>query len=422
MSGGQKAYSLLLLNQKRFREAEESLRQVLAQDPQDALAHALLSSALSGQDKYVEALSEAQQAIRLAPNVAHSHYTLALALIGAKRLDEAVRATQEALRLDPVDPEYYYLLSLIHLQKADLLRALDAAEQGLRHDPQHEGCNNTRAMVLIRLGREKEAGKTLASTLARNPENAMTHANQGMALLQAAQPEQAMQHFREALRLDPNLKWARRGIIVAMKARNPIYMIILNYIFWMSRLKPAQQWMVVVGLFFLGQFTLRTARSNPELAPVLYPFLALYMIFAMMTWIADDLFNLVLRLDRFGRQVLFREQIVATNGLAVCLLVAPLLAGAGLLSSGDQREALLIAAAQSLAMLMPVAGVFKAKTSEDRGILILYAAGLVVLILVDLLLALSGQQGRQALGMFVLGWVGYTWIGNYLIGRRQSPD
>ena len=39
------------------------------------------------------------------------------------------------------------------------------------------------------------------------------------ALIEQGEHEQAMEHFREALRLNPQLDWARQGIVEAMKAR-----------------------------------------------------------------------------------------------------------------------------------------------------------------------------------------------------------
>ena len=66
-------------------------------------------------------------------------------------------------------------------------------------------------MALVRLGRRDEAGATLEAALARDPENAVTHANQGWARLHAGDFRGALEHFREALRLNPSLEWARAG-------------------------------------------------------------------------------------------------------------------------------------------------------------------------------------------------------------------
>ena len=90
-------------------------------------------------------------------------------------------------------------------------------------------------MALVQLGRKDEAQQTLGSALANDPENALTHANQGWALLHRGDHAKALEHFREALRIDPELDWARAGIVEALKARHLIYRVMLRFFLWMGR-------------------------------------------------------------------------------------------------------------------------------------------------------------------------------------------
>ncbi len=66
-------------------------------------------------------------------------------------------------------------------------------------------------MALVKLGRKAEAGADDRAALLRDPENALTHANQGWALLEQGDHGKALEHFREALRIDPEIEWARAG-------------------------------------------------------------------------------------------------------------------------------------------------------------------------------------------------------------------
>src|SRR5262249_17996730 len=187
-------------------------------------------------------------------------------------------------------------------------------EGGLALDPEHVGCTNLRAMALVKLGRNAEAGAALADTLANDPENAFSHANQGWALLHQGQPRQALEHFREALRLEPGLEFARAGILEAIKARNPVYGLMLRYFLWMGRLRRGAHWAVILGLYFVFNCVLgNMADANPAWRPWVMPLQVAYIAFVVLTWIAEPLFNLLLRLDRFGRHALTREEIVATN-------------------------------------------------------------------------------------------------------------
>ncbi len=137
-------------------------------------------------------------------------------------------AAREAVRLDPEDADYYALLASIRVQQRQWADALHNAELGLAVAPDHVACANLKAMALVNLGRRQEADATIQTTLAKEPENAATHANQGWALLHMGDHKAAMEHFREALRLNPNMEWARQGILEALRARNPIYRILLK--------------------------------------------------------------------------------------------------------------------------------------------------------------------------------------------------
>src|SRR5262249_19742642 len=156
-------------------------------------------------------------------------------------------------------------------------------------------CNNLRAMALVKLGRPAEAGATIDAALARDPENALSHANQGWAYLERNEPAKALEHFREALRLDPTSAWARMGVLSALKARNPVYRVMLQFFLWTAKLSRQAQWALLLS-FILGQSLLRSiGQSYPALAPVVYPIGLAIFGFLVMTWIADPLFNLLLR-------------------------------------------------------------------------------------------------------------------------------
>src|SRR5262249_45363590 len=105
---------------------------------------------------------------------------------------------------------------------------------------------------------------------------------------------------------DPTLEFARYGIVEALKSKNLIYALFLRYFLWMGRLSSQVQWAIVLGGFFGYQLLAGVARRNPNLSPWLVPILVAYAVFALMTWIAAPLFNLLLRLDRYGRYALSR--------------------------------------------------------------------------------------------------------------------
>jgi tetratricopeptide (TPR) repeat protein len=313
---------IVLFNQNRHDLADREFRQELAESPDNALAHAFLALCLTEQDRKDEARREADEAIRLDPGIAFCHYVLGRVLCGQDRLKDAEAAVQEAIRLDPDDADYLGLLSSIEIGRSRWEAALAAADRGLALDPEHNTCINLRALALVQLGRKAEAEQTLGSALANDPENALTHANQGWALLHRSDHRRALEHFREALRIDPELEWARSGIVEALKARYLIYRLMLRFFLWMGRQTRLAQWVVILGFVFGRQILASVARANPALAPFVIPILVLSFAFLMLTWISSPLFNLALRFNRFGRLALSREQRIASSWIGGCFLLA----------------------------------------------------------------------------------------------------
>lgn len=421
----------VLFHQHKFDLAEEELRRDLALDPQSAHSHAMLALCLSARRQYQEATREAQQAIGLAPDYAYSHFVHARVLIDRNRLTEAEQAILEAINLDPANADFFATLSDVYLQRREWAKALSAAEEGLYFDPEHPDCNNLRAVALVKLNRRDEAGWTIDATLARDPENAVTHANQGWALLEQRQTEKAMEHFREALRLNPDLDWARAGIVEALKSRNFIYRIFLMYFFWMSKMSAAMQWGVILGGYFLIRFLSRFMNDRPETTPFILPIIILYIVFVLLTWIAQPLFNLLLRLNRFGRHALSRQQIVASNWVGACLLLVllsllgwlgmlilqfitgphPLLEAFGLLC--------LITAGMFGLLVIPLSAVFNCTPGWPRQIMAVYTAGLALVGVFGLLLLFTGSEAVYTIvTVFLLGAFLSAFLANALVFAR----
>ena len=410
--------ALVLMEQGRPELAEGELRQALQHDPYDPVLHAWLSLCLHDLKRPAEALAEAREAVTLGPDLGLSHYALALALDGSGRADEAERAIGAALDLEPDDPDYLAVLAALHARRGRWDRALAAADAGLETDPEHAACANLRAQALVHLGRRDEASATLGAALSRDPENAHTHANQGWALLHRGEPRRALEHFREALRLNPHSEWARAGLVEAMKARNPVYAALLGYFLWMQRLPVGTRWIVILGGLFGFRLLSRVLRAQPGLEPVALAVAVVYLGFVLVSWTADQLFNLVLFLDPVGRHALSREQRIGAALLGVPLAAALGMAAAGFATGSDT---LLVGAGLSAGLMVPLAGTLRA---EGKGRLVLgvisacVAALLVAAGIAAWTSALGGMDTASGLvGVALLTIAASSWIGNFVTLR-----
>jgi tetratricopeptide (TPR) repeat protein len=413
--------ALLLYEQSRYDLAVPEFRQVLAQDPDHAMAHAFLSLCFAQTEQFKDATEEAQAAVRLAPDMGLGYCALAQAWFHRNYLREAEDAIHEAIRLEPDDPNYYSVLASIHLHNSKWQEALNAAEQGLQCDAEHVNCTNLRAVAMVKLGRKKEAGLTIGSALAKNPEDSFTHANQGWTYLERADYAKALEHFRESLRLDPTNEWARQGIVEALKAKNPVYGLMLRYFLWMAKLPPKTQWMFILGFYFGRKVLGAISEQNPSLRPIILPILILSGAFVIMTWIADPLFNTFLRFNRFGRLALSREQTVASNLIGGAVVLS-LLCFAGIFIFRDGR--FVLAGILTGLMVLPFCGIFKCHIGWPRftmmavsGLLALVAAAALYLTFTEPKMS-ENPASAGLIGFFLMG-IFFSTIGiNFLVRAR----
>jgi Flp pilus assembly protein TadD len=333
-----------------------SARQVLASDPDDPSAHALLALGLSHLDQPREAVEAGRRAVALDPGMAFAHYAHGHALLEEDDTAGAERAAREALRLQP-GPDEYGLLAYVHSRQLRWMDALAAAERGLEEDPGNEGCRNFRALALTGLGRTTEAAAAVHESLGADPDNAYQHANRGWLLLHTSNTEGALDSFQTALRLDPAMEWARLGIVEAMKARNPVYRLLLWYALWRQTASKGTEMILIFVLAFVSNYAYGTFQQDPSRWPVVVPLGVMCGIFFFGPWFREPLSNLFLRVNPAGRLALTRVESAAATLVGVCLALA---GASALLFAATRWTVSLVFGAVCLMMLVPIGGAAKA--------------------------------------------------------------
>src|SRR5579883_3444342 len=307
-----------------------------------------------------------------------AHLDRAYLLYHQSRYDLAEKELRPALAADPDDAPAHALLALCLVNQKKLDPATEEAERAVACGPGLPATHFALATVRYFRRHYPDAGAAVEGALARDPDDAFTHANRGWAYLHEGDPKNALDHFREALRLDPELEYARGGMIEAMKARYWVYRQILGYFLWMSRLSPRARWGVILGLVAGQQVLARAGEANPGLAPFVEPILIAYLGFAVTTWTAIPLSNFFLRLNRFGRLALSRDQRVASNWVAGCLTVA--LAGLTFWALGPREYDFVgfPTAMTFLIMVLPLSATFGCAPGWPRRVMGVYTAGMFV--------------------------------------------
>jgi tetratricopeptide (TPR) repeat protein len=413
------ARARLLLAQSRPADAERETVLALAEQPDDPGALAMLALSRVDLQKNAEALAAARAAVGLAPDDPYFHYVHGFVLHRLDQNDEAYEAAHEALRLAPDEADYFSLLAGIELSRRNWSLALAASEQALALNPEHVNAANLRAMALVRLGRKEEATLTVDHALHRAPENAFSHANQGWNCLHRNDPRRAQDHFREALRLDPTLDYAREGMLEALKARNPVYRAMLAYFLWIGALSGKLQWAFIIGIFFGGRIIGEAAHSQRQLGWILWPLLGLFYAFVYLSWTAMPMFNLLLRFDRFGRHILSRDQRVGSNWFGAFFLAALAMLGWWFAISRTDDLPLLLAIQLAVVSLC-IAATF-GRAGKARQILGLATVAIALIGFCEagaiLLWGDESKAGSALATAFIVGFVGFQVLANTVRGK-----
>lgn len=390
----------ILLSQRRYEQAETEFRRSLADDPDDPFAHVLLAESLLGQNKVADATSEAQRAIGLAPEFDVGHATLARSLAQRNRYEEALNAINQAVALRPSDADNRAIKAAILTKMHRSADALEEITAALTSDAEHPIALTMKPQILQSLGRLGEAEAATRETMRQRADDADSHLARGWVLLEQGQPKEARTHFRDALRLDPNSDAARAGLVESIKSTNFLYRWFLAYSFRMSRLSPRASMGLMIGLYLLVRVLNGMAVTYPAMAPWVAPIVGLYICFAVVTWIAVPLSNLLLRLHPDGRLALSSDQKRGSELLLLCLSAVAISIGLGL-ATGD--GAWFFRAVMFLILALPVSAIMSTPHGWPRQIMFAMCGGLAAIILVGLVSPTIEQRAVPILPYLLLG-------------------
>lgn len=407
--------ALLLLEQGRSHDAAAEARRALALEPNHAMALGILATCNLMAKEFAKGLELARQAV--ANDAEHPWLLLVLARAQFYTYDvpAAKETLQTGLQNMPDYAPFWALLGEIEMYGEQWAKALEAADQGLQFDPSDVDLINLRSRALVKLNRTGEAAETLAHALNQAPEDPYSHANKGWVMVEQGRFDDAIASFREALRLNPNLEHARTGLKEAIKGKNPLYRMVLNYFLWMGKMQSGTQWLIIIGIYLGGRVLRRMSDMGGIAGVIGMALLALYVIFVYSTWIARPIGDLFLRLHPVGKLALDDDEIKATNWTGGLLGLTIVLFLASAFAKSDQDSPLTLAALLCLTMLIPVGGLFSVpEGTTSRRNLTWYAMGLAACAVLGLTLF------PMCLLVYGIGLFTYGWVANYVTERESK--
>ena len=405
-----------LLDLGRPAEAETFARDALAHVPDDADLHALLARALLEQERPAEARAEAEEALRQQPENLDG---LALLAAAASWLDDHRIASNAITRAVELAPAW----DAAHRQRAAILLSADKPEQALASadravtlNPSAAGNHSVRGAILIELRRFQEAQQAVTKALELDPQHQQAHRVAGLLGVRTGD-RGSEARFREALRLDPSDRASQSGMNVAIKARNPVYRMLLAYSEWLRARTPFVRGAVSVAPFLLGRIAL-VIHDEPWRSLIL----GVSALFIVVTWSIDPVLTLAMLASRRDR--VFVDQRERRSALA--FLVFSVSASGSFTTSIAENESVLIPVGFGLVLWAFAAGhthsldqVRERRATVAAGIALACAVGCGVAAAADSHSIAVGLDAAVFLSGAVATW--YVLIGSRRRSGRQHP-
>ncbi len=409
----------LLLHQKRYREAEQHAGAILQGNPNDADALQILGHCRLDTGRYAEAIQLLQQCLGLEPGEDYVHYLLAFAHYRTKNKSTALVSLQSAISLNPYASGYYGLYAYILLEENKYAEALDKANLGLAVNAQDMPCLNARSQALFRLKDKAAAYDTIREALTVDPEDDFTHTNFGWHFMETGKQKAARDHFRQALRINPNNGMARQGYKESLKANLPPYRWMLMFSLWLGNKSKKTRWAIILVIWLGGQLLSR-APGSPVLTPIIYVLLGGYVLFILFSWVGTSIANGMLLLSKDGKYVLTRPEQFVSAAVYACLLGTVTLAFAGRSLTHAVGEAQFYPALILLTLAIPVSRFEYWPLIKRRAVAVGCTMGVVALGVAALAVSLVPSGGgtvSDTLGIaYLIGLGAYTWGFSFLVG------
>ncbi|MFT3934996.1 MAG: tetratricopeptide repeat protein [Chitinophagaceae bacterium] len=406
----------LLLEQGRSKDAETKIKQFLQQEPDNDYALSLLARCFYDRKMFAEGITVIQNAIRLDPEESFYYYLHAFGHYQQNNAFLAIDNLIKAIQLNPWHAEYYGLYSFVLLGEKKFDEALQKANEGLAIEAENITCLNARSMALNKLKKTDEAIATMQDALAQDPDSEFTHTTIGWNLLERGRHKEAANHFREALRINPNLTNAQSGLKEALKSKIPPYKWLLQYSFWVNnrgkRLKTAMPIILYVAfralLILLGQ--------SDSTAWLMWVVVGVYLLFVVGSWTMNSIANFFLLFHPDGKYALTNTEKWSSITVVTAMLSGFVILGVAIFSNFARgtvyEESFFAAGLVCLSLALPLGEIdypLRFKTTDKRN---MFSLGLVFLGLLSLLCGiLFPAQALMIMGVYGLAFLLYNWSG-----------
>lgn len=414
----------LLRERGRHPEAVATVLSHLARHPEDP--HAFIELALNRMEipgQLALALADAKTATGLLPGDSFPLSLQARILIQLEKPRLALELAESAIIIDPESGYAWNSKCLALIGESNWKEAETCARNALSLDADDATASNLLAHVLRLQNRLDESEAEANRRLARDPENAFSFANAGWAALQRGDVKAAEAHFKESLRINPEMEYARDGLKESYRARSAFYRMFLKWAFFMQRFSQSNRMAIIIGMIF-GFKILRVLAAS--IHPLLViPIALAYYLFLFGSWLSGGIANFLMLRDPVARLALDPAEKIE-GGVIGTLFFGGLIA----LVAGFAIKIHPIAVIGGVMILttLPASMIFT--NPSNKGRIVFSVIGLSVLLL-GILMALdvATHPGREIIAdqaatystYIILLVAGSSWLGMLDSLRKQDP-
>jgi tetratricopeptide (TPR) repeat protein len=219
-----------------YPECVRALRPVVAENPQDNVARAMLGTALFATHSYADAV---QVFTPLGDSVLQLHelaYSWAASLVRINKYSEATVLLNK-LEQQQLSTDTLILVAQLWSQMGAYEKAVDSCHRSLQLDPKMPRAHYFAGLALLRLERSAEAAQEFRGELQLDPDSTDAQYHLAFSLLQQSQTEQAVELLRTVVARKPDHAEANYelGKELLMEGKSDQS---LNYLEAAVRLKP----------------------------------------------------------------------------------------------------------------------------------------------------------------------------------------
>jgi tetratricopeptide (TPR) repeat protein len=338
----------ILIEQGKYDLAEAALREEIAENPDLDRGYTTLAQCLINERKLTsETLELINHALSLNAENDWNYYLLCLYWYYRNDFERAILAIQVAIELDANSYFYFYILASILFDRGQAKFEIDTKasrmfqlfwvsyfikpylkpvwhplEKSLSLNPQYLPTLNLQTNLLGATGQIKRALYSSSIALQIDSSNAIAHGFHGQILTEYGMYSEAIKYFQSALRIEPDYKQAKYGLLEAMRSQYWIYpwISITN---WRGKLIFILTLPIgIIAVLAIRNMLDESSLSKDRLELLVYATMATIMISSFPSQL---IFNSFLRLEEKNKLLInIQDAIVAnyTTGLTATLLLA----------------------------------------------------------------------------------------------------